>query len=101
MATFTFDGTASQSVAFDPTADQLVFNLPAAGIANVLQDATSVTFIAVSGAVLTLEGVQFADLGDSTSSPARVRTSSSTSVRPAMIPRCWAISLSVSPAMTD
>ena len=65
MATFTFDGTASQSVAFDPTADQLVFNLPAAGIANVLQDATSVTFIAVSGAVLTLEGVQFADLGDS------------------------------------
>ena len=65
MATFTFDGTASQSVAFDPEADQLVFNLPAAGIANVLQDATSVTFIAVSGAVLTLEGVQFADLGDS------------------------------------
>ena len=64
MATFTFDGTASQSVAFDPEADQLVFNLPAAGIANVLQDPTSVTFVAVSGAVLTLEGVQFADLTD-------------------------------------
>ncbi len=62
MATFTFDGTASQSVAFDPAADLLVLGLNAADVANVVQNPTSISFISVTGAVLTLEGVQFADL---------------------------------------
>ena len=62
MATFTFDGTASQSVAFAPAADLVVLDLNAADLANVVQNPTSISFISVTGAVLTLEGVQFADL---------------------------------------
>lgn len=62
MATFTFDGTTSQTVAFNATVDRAIFNLDAADLAAVTQDEdnNTVTFVAVSGAVFTLTGTNFA-----------------------------------------
>ncbi|WP_182085671.1 calcium-binding protein [Aureimonas sp. ME7] len=64
MANYPFNGTESQTVAFDPAQDRVILNLNAADIASISEDArgNSISIISTSGAVLTLTGVTFAAL---------------------------------------
>jgi len=63
MATFTFNGTESQTIDFDPAEDTVIIdNVDAEDVASFTQTNSSVTLTLVNGTALTLSGVIFASL---------------------------------------
>jgi len=70
MATFNFDGSTSQTIEFNATVDRVVFDIDAMDLVSVTQDEdnNTVTFVSVSGAVLTLTSTNFAALSSNTGS---------------------------------
>ncbi|WP_152048578.1 beta strand repeat-containing protein [Aureimonas psammosilenae] len=63
MATFTFDGSGSQTIdAFDPTVDTLTISVAPSQIADVREDNGNTTITTASGAVLTLTSIAYSQL---------------------------------------
>ncbi len=62
MATFTYNGSASQTIAFNPAVDVLNFNVAPAQVRNVQQTSDGVVVTLASGAVLTLTGASYSSL---------------------------------------